>query len=82
MLWTFYVVLAITLGSIEIVFNLVGAISSNMIGCILPTLFYIRLTENNPRSKGQFYFVKGFYYTSYVLTVVCITSELLKIIAE
>ena len=36
---------AITIASLEVAFNIIGAISSNAIGCIFPTLFYFKLLE-------------------------------------
>lgn len=81
-LWFFFVGLAIALGDIEVVFNLIGAISSNLIGCVFPTLFYLKLTEKHPKSKTRFYVFKFLLYMTFVFLVVCVTSEVMKIINE
>lgn len=51
------VTLAVTIGRLGPIFNLVGAIASNSIGFIFPTLFYIILIVQKKRKKRvQFYF--------------------------
>ncbi len=44
-------ILAITIGKLGRIFNLVGAIASNSIGFILPTIFYIVLIVKKRRPK-------------------------------
>jgi hypothetical protein len=39
------------ISSLEVAFNFIGAVSSNSIGGILPSLFYFKLLK---RSKGVF----------------------------
>ena len=43
-LWSLMTVCAIGLGSLEVAFNLVGAISSNAIGSLFPCIYYLYLT--------------------------------------
>jgi len=45
------VVLAVTIGRLGPIFNLVGAIASNSIGFILPTLFYMMLIWRKKRER-------------------------------
>lgn len=67
---------AISLDSLEVAFNLVGAVSSNAIGIVFPCLFYLKLT----RRKGKLYeFVKVMFVVALMLTVVCLVSEYIKI---
>lgn len=72
---------AILIGSLEIAFNLVGSISSNAIGIILPSLFYIKLVQKRDVSgKERCLFVKLCFVVAILLTIVCLTSEFIKII--
>lgn len=73
--------------SLETVFNLVGAIASNMILIILPTLLYHKLIDKVyvPRfgesAKNSLYYItKSYYFFGYIILIVCVTSEILRII--
>lgn len=44
-LFTIIVIGAITIDSLEVAFNIIGAISSNSIGCVLSSLFYFKLVK-------------------------------------
>ena len=44
-LWTLMATVTVSVDSLELVFNLVGAVSSNAIGGILPCLFYTTLVK-------------------------------------
>ena len=51
-------VLAVTVGDLGVIFNIVGAVASNSIGFILPSLFYIVLVIKKKKPK-TFNFIGG-----------------------
>jgi hypothetical protein len=70
---------AVGLDSLEVAFNLVGAISSNAIGVLLPCIFYLKLSKR----RGNLYkFVGVMLVIASLLTVVCLASETVKLINE
>lgn len=56
-LYAAIVTLAVTIGKLGTIFNLVGAIASNSIGFIFPTLFYILLIRRKRRPKRINYYL-------------------------
>ena len=72
------------ISSLEIAFNFIGAVSSNSIGGILPSLFYFKLLKRskgvfmNPSEKRQYYFAFGFFIYSVIVSIMCLLSEFFK----
>lgn len=82
------IVFAITMASLETVFNFLGAVACNLVDILLPTFFYFILCEKvkkmkfeNARKRFFYYFVKAYFVFGLVILVVCVTSEILKTIS-
>lgn len=58
LLYSIIVVLAILVGDIEIIFNIVGAVCSTTICFLFPYYFYFAIADKQGRRKGFLY-----YYT-------------------
>jgi amino acid permease len=56
-LFAIIVVLAVTVGNLGSIFNLVGAIASNSVGFIFPTLFYMVIVVKQHRKKRIHFWV-------------------------
>ena len=66
---------ALTVDSIEVVFNAIGSICSMSISVILPCVFYFRLVIDNKKRKGWK------YYTALIVTCLMTPYSLFSIIA-
>ena len=66
---------ALTVDSIEVVFNAIGAICSTSISIILPCVFYIRLVVDSKKGKGWK------YYLALLLTCIIAPYSIFSIIA-
>ena len=66
---------ALTVDSIEVVFNAIGAICSTSISIILPCIFYIRLIIDNKSPKGWK------YYLALILTIIIAPYSIFSIIS-
>ncbi|CAD8138964.1 unnamed protein product [Paramecium pentaurelia] len=93
-IWSIGLFVIITIGSIyihslEIAFNFVGSVSSNSIGCVLPSLFLFMLMKEYYKNKQmtkmeslQENLAKIFFVYSIIMSFVCLTSEILTTIYE
>lgn len=73
------VTLAVTVGRLGPIFNLVGAIASNSIGFIFPTLFYIILIIQKKRKKTiSFYFSLLLLCTSVPFAIFAVITEFIE----
>lgn len=70
------VALAVTIGRLGPIFNLVGAIASNGIGFILPTLFYMVLIWRKNRAK------RIHFWASLVLFCTAIPFGIFAVVTE
>ena len=68
--------IAISVDSIESVFNYVGAISANTIGFVYPTLFY--LTQINKKNKPK----NINYVLSFVVFGFCVSMGLFSMVSN
>lgn len=67
---------AILIGNLGKVFNLVGAIASNSIGFIFPTLFYIMLIKKKNRPKRiHFYIAVLLFFTAVPFGIFSVVAE-------
>jgi len=66
---------ALTVDSIEVVFNAIGAICSTSISIVLPCIFYIRLVVDGNNKRGWK------YYLALVLTCLIVPYSIFSIIA-
>lgn len=66
MLISVYITIAVTVSSLEVVFNFLGAVGCNFIAILLPSTFYtilsktIRHRKYDKRKRIFYYFIKGY----------------------
>lgn len=77
---------AVLIDRLETAFNIVGSVSSNSIGCVLPSLFYYKLVEQKVKQfkltgweATQYHFARLFFVYSVIMSFVCLTSGFLSL---
>ncbi len=75
-LYIFIFTLAITIGNLGVIFNLIGGISANAIGFVLPSFFYVALVIKLKKIK------KINFYLALVLFCITLPFGFISVAAE
>mmetsp|Transcript_52206 Transcript_52206/g.59654 ORF Transcript_52206/g.59654 Transcript_52206/m.59654 type:complete len:478 (-) Transcript_52206:128-1561(-) len=79
MLHAIAVGLALMIPNLRVVFNIVGALGSNLLGFILPSIFYHKLVPATQRTTQNDLIAKFLLVFGVVSAVVCVTLEFMAV---